>query len=158
MTAIRWVAPAVGVAAVALAFWGGTRVSHSSGSVATAPAVAPAVAIERVVVERSPGGAAVGGLTRHDIREIIRDELAERGAAAAANAEPRPSAAEVAAAVTAAHAAIHDGIERGVWGERERTALRPQLAHLSRAELHEVLSPLFQAINAQRLRLDGPPL
>ena len=42
--------------------------------------------------------------------------------------------------------------------DRERAELRTQLVHLGTAEIHEVLSPLFQAINAQQVHLEGPPI
>jgi hypothetical protein len=150
----RWVPWVIGGAAAALAFWCGARMSRPAGAAAAPPAT-----VERVVVERPAPTASTGGLTRDDLREIVRDELAQRAAApAAADPDPPARAAEVHAAVVAANAAVSDGIARGVWGETERAALRPQLAHLGSAEVHDVLIPLFQAINAQRLRLDGPPL
>lgn len=61
-------------------------------------------------------------------------------------------------AVAAAHQAVVDGVAHGVWDDRERAALRPQLIQLGPAETREVLTPLFQAINTQQVRLDGPPI
>lgn len=154
MIAGRWVPWAIGGAAVALAFWCGTRMTRPAAAIAPHPATA-----ERVVVERLPPAPSSPGLSRDDIRDIVRDELSQHSPPpVAAEADPPGHAAEVRDAVVAANAAISDGIARGVWGETERRALRIQLAHLGRAEVHDVLIPLFQAINAQRLHLDGPPL
>jgi hypothetical protein len=153
MTRARWVA--LGLAALAATFWLGTRMGASGDRVT-----------ERVIVERPVAAppvmqavAGAPGLTRDDIRAVVREELAQRAGEAAPVAEVSPERAEqVKTAVAAAHQAVVDGVAHGVWGERERAALRPQLTQLGPAETREVLTPLFQAINAQRVQLDGPPI
>jgi|SRR6266545_901355 len=141
---------------VGLAFWAGTRVSRPGGPEPRAQA--PRGAAERPLLV-----AASGGLTRDDIRAVVREELAARAedaeaAATLASVPADPSAPETLAALAAATAAVADGIDRGVWGARERHALRLQLPHLDADQTHEVLGPLFRAINAQKLKLDGPPI
>ena len=151
----------LGLAALAATFWLGTRLGGSTG----APAAAR---VDRAVAERPVVPAIAmqpaAGLTREDIRAVVREELAQHAAPAAeardaaAPAVSPERAAQVHAAVVAAHEAVTDGVARGRWGDRERAALRVQLVQLGPAETHEVLAPLFQAINAQQLQLDGPPI
>jgi hypothetical protein len=154
----------LGLAALAATFWLGTRLGGSTG--------APAAArmdrvVDRVVAERPVGPAITmqpaAGLTREDIRAVVREELAQHAGPAAeardaAEAVSPERAAQVHAAVVAAHEVVTDGVARRTWGDRERAALRVQLVQLGPAETHEVLTPLFQAINAQQLPLDGPPI
>jgi hypothetical protein len=150
----------LGLAALAATFWLGTRLGGSTG----APA---AGRMDRVVAERPLAPAiaiqSAAGLTREDIRAVVREELAQHAAPSpeardAAEAVSPERATQVHAAVVAAHEVVTDGVARGTWGDRERTALRVQLVQLGPAETHEVLTPLFQAINAQQLQLDGPPI
>ncbi|HWU88132.1 MAG TPA: hypothetical protein VN253_12685, partial [Kofleriaceae bacterium] len=123
------------------------------------PARAPAPAIrERVVVERPGQLAAPRGPSLDEIRAAVREEMAQRTVEEPAAAPPARSEEAIRTAVAKANAAVAEGIRRGVWSERERGELRAQLVQLGTAELHEVLSPLFQAINAQQLRLEGPPI
>jgi len=158
-TGARWVA--LGLAALAATFWLGMRVGTPGGDERGGA---------RVIVERAPAApavvhavAGVSGLTRDDIRTVVREELARHAQEAVETAQtPEVISTErmeqVKAAVASAHGVISDGVARGVWGERERSALRPQLVQLGQAETREVLMPLFQAINAQRIQLDGPPI
>jgi hypothetical protein len=161
MARARWVM--LGLAALAATFWLGTRLG------APASERSGGGRVERVVVERASGPPIVmqpaGGLTREDIRAVVREELAQHehaeakpGDARAADAASPERAAKVQAAVTAAHEVVTDGVARRVWGDRERAALRVQLVQLGPAETREVLTPLFQAINTQQLQLDGPPI
>ena len=87
------------------------------------------------------------------------------GTAHAATLDTRATRREIARQVGATYqglafgnVACPDGVARKVWGDRERAALRVYLAQLGPTETHEVLTPLFQAINAQQLQLDGPPI
>lgn len=161
MARARWVM--LGLAALAATFWLGTRLGGPASERSGAGRV------ERVVVERPAGPPivmqpAAGGLTREDIRAVVREELAQHEAQEAAADAKAPDAvsperaAKLQAAVVAAHGVVTDGVARRVWGDRERAALRVQLVQLGPAETREVLTPLFQAINAQQLQLDGPPM
>lgn len=93
-----------------------------------------------------------------------RDAAAADGGAArqvpSAALEPTDAArsTRVARAAASASRAIAAGLADGLWDESDRQALRAQLPYLGQRETHSVLSPLFQAINAQRVRLDGPPI
>ena len=160
MVRARWVM--LGLAALAATFWLGTRLGGERGASGGGH-------VERVLVERPAGPPIVmqpasGGLTRDDIRAVVREELAQHEASDAKAAEAKAAeaspehAAKLQAAVTAAHEVVTDGVARRVWGDRERAALRVQLVQLGPAETREVLAPLFQAINAQQLQLDGPPI
>ena len=161
MARARWVM--LGLAALAATFWLGTRLGGSTSERSGGGRA------ERVVVERPAGPPivmqpAAGGLTRDDIRAVVREELAQHESTEAKSAEAKAEAvspehaAKVQAAVMAAHEVVTDGVARRVWGDRERAALRVQLVQLGPAETREVLAPLFQAINAQQLQLDGPPI
>lgn len=161
MTSRRWAWLAVTALVVTLSYWAGRR--HApAGAAAPAPA---APAARPIVVERA--AMAGGGFDRDELRAVVREELArsaaeraEAGAEAPAAVEPPDPAraARVAAAVTSANAAIEEGIADGLWDANDREALREQLPYLGERETHAVLSPLFQAINAQRVKLDGPPI
>jgi len=141
--------------ALALAFGAGLYLARPASPVRAA-APPPAVA-ERVVVERAGQAAGPRGASLDEIRAAVREEVARR-AEGEPPAPPPGRAEEVRAAVAKASAAVAEGIGRGVWSDRERGELRAQLAQLGPAEIHEVLSPLFQAINAQQLQLEGPPI
>jgi len=161
MVRARWMA--LGLAALAATFWLGARLGAPAGG-------------ERVIVERPVAAApavmrsvaSAPGLTRDDLRAVVREELAQHAAEPTPAPEAAPGAApgatspervgQVRAAVEAAHGVVIEGVERGMWGDRERAALRTQLVQLGPAETREVLTPLFQAINTQRLQLDGPPI
>lgn len=151
-----WIALAAG--AVALAFWAGQQTSPTP-----APATereAPAAASARpIVIERTQ---AEPGLDREELRAIVREELARGQAApspAEESAEADPARQQARAeALAQASTVVEHGIADGVWSTEERNALRAQLPQLGEREIHAVLSPLFQAINAQRLQLDGPPI
>jgi hypothetical protein len=141
--------------AVALAFGAGLYLARPAAP-APAPAPAPAIA-ERVVVERPGQPSAPRGPSLDEIRAAVREEMAQRAGDEPPAAPPARSE-EVREAVAKANAAVAEGIQRGVWSEHARAELRAQLAQLGTAEIHEVLSPLFQAINSQQLHLDGPPI
>lgn len=123
-----------------------------------------ALAARPVLVERG------GGIDRDELRAVVREELARRGEAAAGPREEEDAAGEAEAAARAAKAersaraaslasaAVAAGIGDGRWDAGDREALREQLPYLDERATHEVLEPLFQAINAQRLTLDGPPI
>jgi len=151
-----WLRGMLGAAALLLAFWAGTRVAPRPAP--PAPVFAEPVAARAAL----PAPVTVGGITRDDVRVVIREELARADRAATAPAEEAAPDPAEAAAIEQAHAAaataIDQGIEDGVWNEADRHALRLQLVHLGPEETKEVLSPLFQAINDQRLQLDGPPI
>lgn len=152
---------ALGLAALAATFWLGMRVGTPGDGEREGA---------RVIIERAPATppvihavAGMSGLTREDIRTVVREELAQHAQEAAENVPAAELISterteRVKTAVASAHGVISDGVSRGVWGERERAALRPQLIQLGQAETREVLMPLFQAINAQRIQLDGPPI
>jgi hypothetical protein len=145
-----WVSVAL-VAALPLAFWLGTRASR--------PAAAPPAPAPAAPAARAPAPVAAAGLDRDDVRAVIREELARLDRAPALPEEdPAADDAEVARAHTAALSTVESGIADGVWDDADRQALRAQLGALGEAETHDVLSPLFQAINDQRLALDGPPI
>lgn len=125
------------------------------------------VAMRPLVVERTVAGAS--GLDRDELRAVVREELArdiEQRAADGgedvavseeAKAERAARAERSAKAATVASAAVTAGIDDGLWDDRDRQALREQLPYLDERATHAVLEPLFQAINAQRVKLDGPP-
>lgn len=140
------------IAAMVAAFYAGTRMAPSD-----APPVPSPVASARVASAYAGAAPAAHGLTREDIRDVVREELAQVKDLERPIAAPR-DAARVVAAVTAANAIVADGLARGRWSEQERAALRVQLVHLGGAEIQEVVGPLFQAINAQRLEIDGAPI
>lgn len=141
--------------ALALAFGAGLYLARPAAPAAAA-AAAPARA-ERVIVERPGPSAAPRGPSIDEIRAAVREEMGQRSADEPPAAPP-DRAEQVRAAVARANAAVAEGVRRGVWSDRERGELRAQLVQLGTAEIHEVLSPLFQAINAQQIRLDGPPI
>jgi hypothetical protein len=145
-----WVSAAL-VAALPLAFWLGTRASRPAAVPAPAPAHAAPAA-------RAPAPLAAAGLDRDDVRAVIREELARLDHAPALSEDELRPSEEAERAHTAALSVVEAGIADGVWDDADRQALRAQLGALGAAETHEVLSPLFQAINDQRLALDGPPI
>ncbi|HRC56205.1 MAG TPA: hypothetical protein PKU97_09795 [Kofleriaceae bacterium] len=100
----------------------------------------------------------MGSLGAEELRAIVQEELARAGKPADVAQEDPDRVAARAEAMTQASALVEHGISDGVWSVEERNALRAQLPDLGEREIHAVLSPLFQAINAQRLRLDGPPI
>lgn len=128
-------------AALALAFWAGTRVTPAP-----------------VVVERAPRPAPA--MTRAEIRSAVTEAIESRATPVPLDQppEPPPEAPAAENAGRAAASIIASGITDGVWSQSERDALRAELPALDPAHIREVLSPLFQAINAQRLELDGPPI
>lgn len=124
-----------------------------------------AVAMRPLVVERAGAGAS-SGIDREELRAVVREELAhsaeqrgeDGGEDATALAEKAAKAERSAKAATVASAAVAAGISDGLWDERDRQALREQLPHLDERATHAVLGPLFRAINAQQVKLDGPPI
>jgi hypothetical protein len=140
------------VASAAIAY--AVSAHRSSPATATTPAASTA---PRVVTERIVTPASSAGLSRDDLRAVIREELDARAQAGAAAAEPA-SREDSQRMVTAAHAVISDGLRDGVWDLRDRVALRDRIAHLGPEDAQEAIGPLFAAINAQRVQLDGPPL
>lgn len=143
-------------AAFALGQRNGTSARTAAAPTAAAPAARP------VLIERT------SGLDRDELRAIVREELSQHQVAArsegaeegseAAQAESTERQARRAEALMQASQVVERGIADGVWSIEEREALRAQLPALGEREIHAVLSPLFQAINAQRLTLDGPPI
>jgi hypothetical protein len=154
VTGRGWVVACVGSAAVA--YWLGARTSAAPSAPATPPAIASAPVAAAPVIAVAPGQAV--GLTRDDLRAVIREELAARAESPVAAAPASDDGAAPTPALATAHAAVDTGLHDGVWDERDREVLRAQLVHLRPAEIDEVLSPLFRAINDQRVRLDGAPL
>jgi hypothetical protein len=151
----------LGVAgALAVAFWGGTQVAGTTVQRAGDTGAATSVTRTPVAAHAAPAAPPPRGLTRDDLRDdvraILRDELARKASSSDGSIAPLP--VPDTAAVSAAHAAVSGGIARGRWSAADRTALRAQLIQLGPAETHDVLAPLFQAINAQQLELDGPPI
>lgn len=142
MTRALSVALAYSVIAIA-AFWAGTQFAAEDAPTPS-PASAPRV-IERVAV--SPRSSQPDS---EEIRDVIRTELDRQGAGDDPEVAPR-SGMEAMKIVEA-------GIRDGTWSASERDALRVELVQLAPAEIDAVLIPLFQAINAQRVRLDGPPI
>ena len=123
----------------------------------------PAVAVRPLVVQRT-GGAS--GIDREELRAVVREELAhsaeqrgeDGGEDATALAEKAAKAERSAKAAAVASAAVTEGIGDGLWDERDRQALREHLPYLDERATHAVLGPLFRAINAQQVKLDGPPI
>jgi hypothetical protein len=159
----RWTWLAGAALLISLSYWMGRRNSAHSETGARSPASA-ATAVRPIVVERTSAPGSSSGLDREELRAVVREELARdaaerEGAEAPVEEAADPERADrVAQAVTAATTAIEAGIVDGVWDARDREALREQLPHLGERETHAVLSPLFQAVNAQRVKLDGPPI
>lgn len=154
-----WKVAAALVCTAAAGFALGQRNGTSARTEAAPAVVAPAA--QPVVIERS------AGLDRDELRAIVREELSQHQAPSAARAEDagEEALAENAErqarreeAMVKANRVVERGISDGVWSIEEREALRAQLPALGEREIHAVLSPLFQAINAQRLTLDGPPI
>lgn len=159
----KWILLAGG--AVTLAFWAGQRTGAPAPGAGTERAPAPPAASPRpIIIERAPAGSepgapgALGSLGAEELRAIVQEELARAGKPADVAQEDPDRVAARAEAMTQASALVEHGISDGVWSVEERNALRAQLPDLGEREIHAVLSPLFQAINAQRLRLDGPPI
>jgi hypothetical protein len=130
--------------------------AHGS-SPATMTTSAAASAGPRVVTERVIAPVAPGGLSPDDVRAVIREELAAHTQAAAVVAEPA-SREDGRRMVAAAHAVVSDGLRDGVWEARDRATLRERIAHLGPDDAQDAIAPLFAAINAQRVQLEGPPL
>ncbi len=171
MSAPRWTW--IGAAALLMAL------SYGVGRWRSSPEAAPqaaqgrdgrdgreaAVAMRPLVVERAGAGAS-SGIDREELRAVVREELAhsaeqrgeDGGEDATALAEKAARAERSAKAATVASAAVAAGISDGLWDERDRQALREQLPHLDERATHAVLGPLFRAINAQQVKLDGPPI
>ncbi|MEZ4362893.1 MAG: hypothetical protein R3B48_22065 [Kofleriaceae bacterium] len=147
-----------GGCALTLAYLAG-RLQTDAAPTPTAVPAAASPAPRPIVLERA---AAPAGLTRDELRAAIREALAEeRGAETADPTDERTAPereARIAEARSVALEVVARGLDDGVWSVEERAALRAQLMDLPERETHEVLTPLFQAINAQRLRLDGPPI
>jgi hypothetical protein len=161
MAAPRWTWLAGTVLLVALSYGMGKRNGAPADPDAPAEAGVPAAA-RPIVIERA---GASGGLDPEQLRAVVREELARKAEEPAGEQEApadEPAAlaraARMAQAVTAATAAIEAGIVDGIWDARDREQLREQLPYLGERETHAVLSPLFQAVNAQRVKLDGPPI
>jgi hypothetical protein len=157
MSSRRWTQLAAVALVVALAYWAGRRQADGHGS---APSQVSAAA-RPLVIERN----LAGGLDSEELRAVVREELALAQRSEHDEPDPEPiepsdpvRAAKVAQAASSASHAIEVGIADGLWDERDRDALREQLPYLGERETHAVLSPLFQAINAQRVKLDGPPI
>jgi hypothetical protein len=98
-----------------------------------------------------------------DVRRAVREELAAARAPAAATAErAAPEAADETApeVVAEARTIVRGAIDAGRWTDAAREQLRMRVASLPRAELDAVLSELFVAVNAGRIRPDvtGPLL
>lgn len=154
-----WKVAAALVCTAAAAFALGQRNGTSARTV-VAPAVATPAA-QPVLIERH------SGIDRDELRAIVREELSQHQGPSAARPEegseqdPADLAERQARreeALAKASRVVESGIADGVWSIEEREALRSQLPALGEREIHAVLSPLFQAINAQRLTLDGPPI
>ena len=173
MSSPRWMWLAGAVLLVTLSYWMGKRhgATSDAGAPASTSAVSSASSARPSAIERAGAANASRSLDGEELRAVVREELARNaaereGAEAAVAAEPseaaspaNPARAErMAQAVTAATAAIETGIVDGIWDERDRDVLRAQLPYLGERETHAVLSPLFQAVNAQRVKLDGPPI
>jgi hypothetical protein len=153
----RWLV--VAGCGAALAFWAGKH----QGAAAPVTATPTAVAARPLVIERNISSGSSSSLSREDLRAVIREELeAQRATAQDAEDEKAADAPERAAATAkaleTASQLVQAGISDGVWSPQDRDALRAQLPHLGERETKAVLTPLFQAINAQRLQLDGPPI
>lgn len=152
-----WKVAAALVCTAAAGFALGQRNGTSARTEDKPAVVAPAA--PSVVIERH------AGLDRDELRAIVREELGQHQAPSAARTEEDSEEAQAAEkkarreeAMVKANRVVERGIADGVWSIEEREALRAQLPSLGEREIHAVLSPLFQAINAQRLTLDGPPI
>lgn len=170
MTSPRWTWLAGAVLLVTLSYWMGKRhgAPSDAGAPASSSAATSAYPARPSAIERVGAADAVRSLDGEELRAVVREELArnaaEREGEEAADAVESSNAANparaerMAQAVTAATSAIETGIVDGIWDARDREALREQLPYLGEHETHAVLSPLFQAVNAQRVKLDGPPI
>jgi hypothetical protein len=153
MKSLAWTLGACAASAVIAYALGAHGSSPTSAPAATvAAAAAPRVVTERVIAPGAPGG-----LSRDDVRAAIREELAERAQAGTVATEPT-SREDGQRMVAAAHAVVSDGLRDGVWDARDRAALRERIAHLGPDDAQDAIAPLFAAINAQRVQLEGPPL
>jgi hypothetical protein len=160
MTPPRWMWLAGTVLLLAVSYGMGRRSSTPAEADSPVEAGAPA-AVRSIVIERSD---TPGGIDREELRAVVREELARNAEEHAGEEDPAREPADparearVTQAVAAAVAAIESGIVDGLWDARDREKLREQLPFLGERETHAVLSPLFQAVNAQRVKLDGPPI
>ena len=127
---------------VVVAYYAGRQFA----SVEAAPPAATRV-VERIAVQP-----ATTRLHPEDLRALVA-EIDRQPAVTADDQVQSPTERP-----TEALAIVEAGIRDGTWSASERDTLRAKLVDLRPAEIDEVLSPLFQAINAQRVRLDGPPI
>jgi hypothetical protein len=107
------------------------------------------------------------------VRAAVHEELAAQGGAAAgpaaapacpgdapapAAAVPPPATAAQTEAAREGHRIVAAGRAAGIWDGEQARALHGLLGTLTQEDRRAVMAELFTAINAQELRLDGPPL
>jgi (2Fe-2S) ferredoxin len=145
---------------IALAVLAGAS-GYLIGAVRQAPAAAPAVVVApspaapREIITRP----VVSGIDATQIRQIVREELAQAAPVAEAAVERAP-VAEDPRAIDRAQAIVDASLAAGVWTEADRTSLRLAMAALSEPQTQQIFGALFPALNAGRVRLtyDGTPL
>jgi hypothetical protein len=121
---------------------------------------APTEATRTVVVERTGTREVVTrevGADTATMRAIVREEL---GRAAAAPPSPVLNDPAAQVAFDNARAVVDSAIAAGVWTDRDRDAVRANLASLSREQFDELNRALVPALNDGRLRraFTGIPL
>jgi hypothetical protein len=123
-----------------------------------APAPAPRIierAHERTIVKHG----AASSIDLDEVRAIVRDELAQsrnHDVALPTDNKPAIDDARLARAMTA----VDQGMSDGRWSSDDRDRLRGVFHTLSQAEMEQVASRLFPALNSGKLQLavEGAPL
>jgi hypothetical protein len=164
VSATRNLGLAVGALACAAAL-GGLTVAARAGN---RPHLTPAVTCPSAPAEAAApvDARALAAL----VRAAVHDELAaQRGTAAgppaAARLEdaapasvPQPPTPAQAEAAREAHRVVALGRAAGTWDQERALVLRGLLGGLTAEDRHAVTMELIAAINAQELRLEGPPM
>jgi hypothetical protein len=114
------------------------------------------------VIERQPieqrvvhASSASSSLTADDVRAIVNEAIATRPAIAAAE----PETPVDPAALAHAQEIVETGTADGRWTVDDRERLRDVVHRLDREQTRDVMTSLFDEINAGRVQLetDGPP-
>lgn len=114
------------------------------------------------VIERQPieqrvvhASSVPSSVTADDVRAIVNEAIATRPAVAAVE----PEAPIDPAALAHAQEIVATGAADGRWTVEDRERLRGVVDRLNREQAREVMTSLFEEINAGRVTLetDGPP-
>ena len=124
----------------------------------TAPVPAPRI-IERDHERTILKHGTAARIDLDEIRAIVRDELAQSrndDSVAAQEDKPAIDDARLASATTA----LEQGMSDGRWTTDDRDRLRVVFHTLSQAEMAQIASRLFPALNSGRLQItvEGPPI